>query len=197
MRYSYRNRAELIFVERLIRKPIVAIAAIALVFSQTAPTLAFGLGGPFGERDNLRIMLNARIPLSASQADKDHAPSFGFTVQRHVQFDNPLYETISGSYQNSRSVTMNLMNLRFGTNGKFSNVEVGGFNALQFKPRLNAVTDENDKGGVPNWVWLVGGIAVAAGVVYSQSASKKESKCTNQYDAGLSTALGFPYFTCR
>ena len=88
-------------------------------------------------------MVDFRIPLGASQADKDRAPSFGFTVKRQFQFNDPLYETMSGSYRNSSRLTVDMMDLRFGMNGKLSGFELGGFNAFQAKTLLNAAADED------------------------------------------------------
>ena len=45
-------------------------------------------------------------------------------------------------------------------NGKLSGFDVGGFNALQDKKRLNAAADGD--GGTTRWIWVVGGIALIA-----------------------------------
>ena len=125
------------------RKLTVAVTALALVFSQTAPALAYGPNSAFGGHNDVRAMVNFRIPLGASQADKDRAPSFGFTVQRQFQFNDPLHEIMSGSYRNSQRLTVRAMDLRFGMNGKLSGFDVGGFNALRLKTALNAAADED------------------------------------------------------
>jgi len=153
------------------RKLTVAVTAFALVFSQTAPALAYGPGDAFAGYNDVRAMGYFRIPLGASQTAKERAPSFGFTVQRQFQFNDPLYETLSGSYRNSTNLTVDMMDLRFGMNGKLSGFDVGGFNAFQAKTLLNAA-DEGD-GGTPNWVWWAIGGAVVVGVLAILAAAAK------------------------
>ena len=137
---------------------------IGAICSQTAPALAYGPGNALAGHNDVRAMGYFRIPLGAPQAEKDRAPSFGLTVKREFQFNDPLYETMSGSYRNSQRLTVKAMDLRFGMNGKFSGFDVGGFNAFQAKTLLNAAADEDE--GVPNWVWLAIGVPVViAGIV--------------------------------
>ena len=160
---------------RWTRKLIVAVTALALIFSQTAPALAYGPNGAFAGHNDVRAMVNFRIPLGAPQADKDRAPSFGFTVQRQFQFNDPLYETLSGSYRNSSSITVDVMDLRFGMNGKLSGFDVGGFNAFQAKKLLNAA--DNGDGGIPNYVWVIGGIVLIPALVAVASCDKDKIGC--------------------
>ena len=103
-------------------------------------------------------MVNFRIPLGAPQADNDRAPSFGFTVKRQFQFNDPLYETMSGSYRTSTNLTVDMMDLRFGMNGKLNGFDVGGFNAFQAKTLLNAA--DNGDGGNSTTRWLAYGAVV-------------------------------------
>jgi hypothetical protein len=160
-------------------KLTLAATIFAFVFSQTAPAMAFGANGPFGGHDDIRAMVNFRIPLGTSEADRDRSPSFGFTVQRQFQFDDPLYETLSGSYRNSTNLTVDVMNLRFGMDGKLSGFDVGGFNAFQAKRLLNAADDGS--GGTPTWVWVaLGGVALV--VVVVAVAASQEPKCTSGRD---------------
>ena len=159
------------------RRLTVAVTAFALVFSQTAPALAYGPNSAFGGHNDVRAMVNFHIPLGASQADKDRAPSFGFTVQRQFQFNDPLYETLSGSYRNSTNLTVDVMDLRLGMNGKLSGFDVGGLNALQAKTLLNAADNEDEE--ALHWAWwaigvpvvLVGGILIAAALECAEDVS--------------------------
>ena len=164
---------------RWTRKLTVAVTAFALVFSQTAPALAYGPGDAFAGYNDVRAMGYFHIPLGASQTDKDRAPSFGFTVKRQFQFNDRVYETLSGSYRNSTNLTVDVMDLRFGMNGKLSGFELGGFNAFQAKTLLNAA--DNGDGGTPTWVWLALGGAVAVGIV-AVWVSSWETKCTSGRD---------------
>jgi hypothetical protein len=164
---------------RLTRKLTAAVTAFALVFSQSVPALAYGPGDAFGGRNDVSAIVNFRIPLGASLDGKDHVPSFGFMVQRQFQFNDPLYETMSASFRNSTSLTADMMDLRFSMDGKIHSFDVGGFNALRFKTRLNAAADGDEGGGVPNWVWWVGGTVVVAAVAYAanESREKKREQC--------------------
>ncbi len=149
---------------RWTRNVTVAATALALICSQTAPALAYGPSNALAGHNDVRAMGYFRIPLGAPQAEKDRAPSFGLTVKREFQFNDPLYETMSGSYRNSQRLTVKAMDLRFGMNGKLSGFDVGGFNAFQAKTLLNAAADEDE--GVPNWVWWAIGVPVViAGIV--------------------------------
>ena len=136
----------------------LAATILAFVFLQTAPALAYGPGNGLAGRNSVGAIVNFRIPLGTSQADKDHAPSFGFTVQRQFQFNDPLYETFSGSYRNSSSITVDVMDLRFGMNGKLSGFDVGGLNALQAKTLLNAADNEDEE--ALHWAWWAIGVPV-------------------------------------
>jgi hypothetical protein len=159
------------------RKLTVAVTALALGFSQTAPALAYGPGDAFTGYNDVRAMANFRIPLGVSQADKDRAPSFGFTVQRQFQFNDPLYETMSGSYRNSQRLTVNAMDLRFAMNGKLSGFDIGGFNAFQAKALLNAA-DDGDRGGFCSRnlvVCIAGGTVVVLVVVVAVAAASYDS----------------------
>ncbi len=158
---------------RWARKLIVAVTAFALVFSQTAPALAYGPGDAFAGYNDVRAMVNFRIPLGVSQADKDRAPSFGFTVKRQFQFNDPLYEALARSYQISTNLTVDVMDLRFGMSGKLSGFDVGGFNALQAKTRLNAAADGD--GGTTRWIWVVGGIALIAALIAADYSCDNDS----------------------
>ena len=154
---------------------LVAVTAFALVFSQTAPALAYGPGDAIAGYNDVRAMGYFRLPLGTSQADKDRAPSFGFTVKRQFQFNDPMYETMSGSYRNSQHLTVNAVDLRFGMNGQLSGFDVGGFNALQAKTRLSAA--DNGDGGTPTWVWLaLGGAVVVGGIILAAGAFKTERR---------------------
>ena len=159
------------------RKLTVAVTAFALVFSQTAPALAYGPGDAFTGYNDVRAMANFRIPLGVSQADKDRAPSFGFTVQRQFQFNDPLYETMSGSYRNSQRLTVNAMDLRFAMNGKLSGFDIGGFNAFRAKALLNAADD--GVGGPPTWLWFALGGAAVVGVLVIVAVNKRDD-CRNR-----------------
>ena len=134
-----------VFSNKFLNKLTAGTMILALVFSQTAPALAYGPGNAFGGYNDVRAMGYFRIPLSASQADKDRTPSFGFMVQRQFQFNDPLYETMPGSYRNSTRPTVYMMDLRFGMDGKLSGFDVGGFNAFQAKTFLNAAEDEDEE----------------------------------------------------
>jgi hypothetical protein len=148
---------------RWTRKLTVAVTAFALGFSQTAPAFAYGPNGAFGGRDDVRAMGYFRVPLGASQAGKPRTPSFGFTVQRQFHFNDRNYETSLGPYRDSQHLDVGVLDLRFGMNGKLAGFDVGGFDALGFKTRLNA-TDDGGGGGVPTWIWIVGGVVAGLGV---------------------------------
>ena len=60
---------DLVSRTRWTRKLTVAVTVFALVFSQTAPALAYGPGDAFGGRDDVRATFNFRLPLGGSQAD--------------------------------------------------------------------------------------------------------------------------------
>jgi hypothetical protein len=148
---------------RWTQKLTVAVTALALGFSHTAPAFAYGPNGAFGGHDDVRAMGYFRFPLGDSQSEKPRTPSFGFTVQRQFHFSDRIYETSLGPHRNSQYLDVGVLDMRFGMNGKLAGFDVGGFDTLGFKTRLNAADDGG--GGVPTWVWLVGGVAVGLGVV--------------------------------
>ena len=168
------------------RRILVTIVGLALFFSQTAPAMAYGPNGTFSGYNDVRAMVDLRIPLGTSQSDKDRAPSFGFTVKRQFQFNDPLHETLSGSYRKSSNLTVDVMDLRFGMDGKLSGFDVDGFNAFQAKTLLNAADDGS--GGTPTWVWLaLGGVALV--VVVVAVAASQDPKCTS---GGVEVPCGRP-----
>jgi hypothetical protein len=110
-------------------------------------------------------------------------------VQRQFQFNDRLYETVSGPYQVSQRLTVKAMDLRFGLDGKLSRFDFGGFDAFQAKTLLNAADDGS--GGTPTWVWLaVGGVALV--VVVVAVAASQESGC----HSGSSDGPEIPYYGC-
>nr|TFG55509.1 MAG: hypothetical protein E4H34_00335 [Hyphomicrobiales bacterium] len=159
------------------RKLTVAVTAFALVFSQTAPALAYGPSDAFGGHDGIKATANFRIPLGTAQTDKDRTPSFGFTVQRQFQFNDPLYESMSGSYQISQRLTVNAMDLRFSMDGKLSGFDVGGFNAFQANTRLSAA--DNGDGGIPTWAWVTLGVVAVVGVALVVAKNNEPNLCPN------------------
>jgi hypothetical protein len=117
----------------------IGIAAfMSLAVCQTGPALASGPHEEFGGRNGVNAMVYFRLPLGATRAEQDRTTSFGFAVKSEFQVAHPAYQREVGTH--STSTTFDLMDLRFGMNGKLSGFDVGGLNALGAKARLNTVT---------------------------------------------------------
>lgn len=118
----------------------IGIAAlIALAVCEAGPALASGPHEESGGRNSVNAMVYFRLPLGTYRAEQAGATSFGFAVQSGFQFAHPAYQREKGAY--SMSTTFDLMDLRFGMNGKLSGLDLVGLSALGAKARVITVTD--------------------------------------------------------
>ena len=165
-----------------VRIVTIAVTALALVFSQTAPAFAYGPGDAFAGHNDVRAMFNLRVPLGASRDGTGDSPSLGFTVQRQFRFHDPIYDPLPGSFANSAKFTVDAMDLRMGLDGRVNAFRLGGLDSLHLQQRLSAVDD----GGTPRWVWVaVGGVVVLvvlAAVVGAEVKSRNDERCATRPD---------------
>jgi hypothetical protein len=112
---------------------------IAFALCETQPALALGPNEALGGRYSVNAMAYFRLPLGPSRAEQHRTRSFGITVKG--EFAHPAYEREKGAYVTSANV--DLMNFRFGKNGKVSGFDVGGLHASGDKPYSDAGTDRS------------------------------------------------------
>jgi hypothetical protein len=120
-----------------------AIAAvIAFALCETQAALALGPSEALGGRYSVNAMAYFRLPLGP-KPEQHRTTSFGITVKG--EFAHPAYERERGADVTSASV--DLMNFRFGKNGKVRGFDVGGLHASGDKPYLNSDTDRRELTG--------------------------------------------------
>jgi len=119
-------------------------ALLALTCIQAGPALAYGPYNAFASRDSVSAMGYLRVTLGQSQAESRRAASFGFLVQRDLQFAHPAYQRGRWAYSDSPSRTFDLMDLGFGLDGKFLGFGADRFDALETKLTPVAVTNFSD-----------------------------------------------------
>ena len=118
-------------------RTIGVAAFVLLAVYETGPALAYGQYGDFLGRNSVNPMVYLHVPLNSSRAEGERPPSFGFSLRSEFLFAHPEYQRERGLYSSSTSTTFNLMDLRFGINGKLSGFDVGGLTALGAKAPLN------------------------------------------------------------
>jgi len=118
-----------------------AIAAvIAFALCETQPALALGPNEALGGRYSVNAMAYFRLPLGPSRAEQHHTTYFGITVKG--EFARPAYEREREA--DVISANVDLMNFRFGKNGKVSGFDVGGLHVSGDKPYSNTGTDRRE-----------------------------------------------------
>ena len=118
-------------------RAIEIAALMAFAVCQTGPALAYGQYEDFLGRNSVNPMVYLHVPLNSSRAEGERPPSFGFTLRSEFLFAHPEYQGERAPYSSSTSTTFNLMDLRFGMNGKLSGIDVGGLTTLGAKAPLN------------------------------------------------------------
>jgi len=71
-----------------------------------------------------------RLPLGASSSVQDRPGSFGFALKSELLSTHPAYQRDKGPYLDSTRMNLDLLNLRFGTNGNLRGLDVAGFTAM-------------------------------------------------------------------
>jgi hypothetical protein len=113
---------------------------VPLAVCQTAPALAFGLNEELG-RHSVNAMVYFRLPLGAATVEQRRTTSVGITVKSELQFAHQGYERERGPYVTGAII--DLMDVRFGMNGRLTGFEVGGLDAFGSKSVFDTVTDGN------------------------------------------------------
>jgi hypothetical protein len=114
----------------------IAVAVFGLLaLCETGPASAYGQYEDFLGRNSVNPMVYLHVPLNSSTAEGERPSSFGFRLRSEFLFGHPEYQGERGPYSSSTSTTFNLMDLRFGMNGKLSGFDVGGLTALGAKAR--------------------------------------------------------------
>lgn len=124
-------------IKKIVRA--IAIAAfISLAVCQTGPALAFGLHEELG-RHSMNAMAYFHLPLGSPRTEERGKMSFGIKVQGQLQIPHQAYDRARGPYVTT--TTFDLMDVRFGRNGRVSGFEVGGLNVFGTKPHSDTGTD--------------------------------------------------------